>query len=131
VATGVEFAVEGRTFTVEAVKEVILSVGTVQTPQILELSGEYFLSFLCRICSHLVCLFLRLFFPKGIGKKELLNRLNIKNANRFARCRKESTCSYRINNRHRSGAEPVVCFQDHTFIHMQFLLKPGTVTFGK
>jgi len=45
VATGVEFAVEGRTFTVEAVKEVILSVGTVQTPQILELSGEYFLSF--------------------------------------------------------------------------------------
>jgi choline dehydrogenase-like flavoprotein len=44
VASGVEFVVGEKTFTVEAAKEVILSAGTVQTPQILELLGEYFLT---------------------------------------------------------------------------------------
>ncbi|KAJ3981819.1 alcohol oxidase [Lentinula detonsa] len=37
--TGVEFIVDGKTFVANARKEVILSAGTVQTPQILELSG--------------------------------------------------------------------------------------------
>ncbi|KAJ3992156.1 GMC oxidoreductase-domain-containing protein, partial [Lentinula boryana] len=37
--TGVEFIVDGKTFVANACKEVILSAGTVQTPQILELSG--------------------------------------------------------------------------------------------
>ena len=38
-ATGVECMKDGKHFTVHARKEVILSAGTVQTPQILELSG--------------------------------------------------------------------------------------------
>ncbi|KAJ7157930.1 GMC oxidoreductase [Mycena crocata] len=38
-ATGVEFMHEGRTFQVNAKTEVILSAGTIQDPQILELSG--------------------------------------------------------------------------------------------
>ncbi|KDQ18213.1 hypothetical protein BOTBODRAFT_128303 [Botryobasidium botryosum FD-172 SS1] len=39
VARGVEFAVDGTTFAVNASKEVIICAGAVQTPQILELSG--------------------------------------------------------------------------------------------
>ncbi|KAI0644068.1 alcohol oxidase [Trametes meyenii] len=39
VATGVEFASGGQRFVAKARKEVILSAGTVQTPQLLELSG--------------------------------------------------------------------------------------------
>ena len=38
-ATGVEFVVDGQTYTASAKKEVILCAGTVQSPQILELSG--------------------------------------------------------------------------------------------
>lgn len=38
-ATGVQFAVGGTTYTASASKEVILSASTVQTPQLLELSG--------------------------------------------------------------------------------------------
>ncbi|OBZ74349.1 Oxygen-dependent choline dehydrogenase [Grifola frondosa] len=39
VATGVQFAVGSQYFVANATKEVILSAGTVQTPQLLELSG--------------------------------------------------------------------------------------------
>ncbi|KAJ7146031.1 alcohol oxidase [Mycena epipterygia] len=39
VAAGVEFTVEGKIYSVSVSKEVVLSAGTVQTPQILELSG--------------------------------------------------------------------------------------------
>ncbi|KAF8993192.1 hypothetical protein BDQ17DRAFT_1453788, partial [Cyathus striatus] len=39
VATGVEFVADGKTYTLSASKEVILSAGTFQTPQLLELSG--------------------------------------------------------------------------------------------
>ncbi|KAJ7448597.1 alcohol oxidase [Mycena galericulata] len=39
VAVGVEFLVHGRVYSVSASKEIILSAGTIQTPQILELSG--------------------------------------------------------------------------------------------
>jgi len=39
VAKGVEFLVNGQTYKVTANKEVICSAGTIQTPQILELSG--------------------------------------------------------------------------------------------
>ncbi|PWN48648.1 alcohol oxidase [Violaceomyces palustris] len=38
-ATGVSFDVEGQSYTVKARKEVILSAGTIKSPQILELSG--------------------------------------------------------------------------------------------
>lgn len=38
-ATGVQFVVNGRKLTVNAKKEIVLSAGTVQTPQILMLSG--------------------------------------------------------------------------------------------
>ena len=38
-ATGVSFSVGGKEYTVSAVDEVILSAGTIQSPQILELSG--------------------------------------------------------------------------------------------
>ncbi|KAJ3513163.1 hypothetical protein NLJ89_g3106 [Agrocybe chaxingu] len=50
-ATGVEYIVDGRRYTVSARREVILSAGTIQSPQILELSG--------------------------IGNPTLLNRFNI------------------------------------------------------
>ncbi|RDB24290.1 hypothetical protein Hypma_008798 [Hypsizygus marmoreus] len=50
-ANGVEFIVAGTTYSVKATREVVLAAGTVQTPQILELSG--------------------------IGNKNLLARLNI------------------------------------------------------
>ncbi|GJJ15704.1 hypothetical protein Clacol_009982 [Clathrus columnatus] len=39
VATGVQFSVNGQTFTVSANREVILSCGAFQSPQLLELSG--------------------------------------------------------------------------------------------
>ncbi|KAJ7764868.1 alcohol oxidase [Mycena metata] len=39
VAIGVEFTVDGKIYTVSVSKEVILSAGVIQTPQILELSG--------------------------------------------------------------------------------------------
>lgn len=39
VATGVEFAVQGEKYTVAAKREVVLCAGTIQSPQILELSG--------------------------------------------------------------------------------------------
>ncbi|KAJ3741922.1 hypothetical protein DFH05DRAFT_1544868 [Lentinula detonsa] len=39
VATGVEFVVDGTTYNVSATTEVVLSAGTIQTPQLLELSG--------------------------------------------------------------------------------------------
>ncbi|KAJ6520619.1 alcohol oxidase [Mycena vulgaris] len=39
VAVGVEFIVKGTVYSVFASKEIILSAGTIQTPQILELSG--------------------------------------------------------------------------------------------
>ncbi|KAI0950969.1 hypothetical protein AcW1_008132 [Taiwanofungus camphoratus] len=39
VATGVEFVYRGKTYTAHAKKEVILSAGTIKSPQILELSG--------------------------------------------------------------------------------------------
>ncbi|KAJ7154773.1 GMC oxidoreductase-domain-containing protein, partial [Mycena filopes] len=39
VATGVEFTVNGKAHSVYASKEIILSAGVIQTPQILELSG--------------------------------------------------------------------------------------------
>lgn len=42
VADGVEFTVGSHNFTAKASKEVILSSGAVQTPQLLELSGELF-----------------------------------------------------------------------------------------
>ncbi|GAB1318394.1 Glucose-methanol-choline oxidoreductase N-terminal domain-containing protein [Madurella fahalii] len=38
-ATGVRFIYHGKTFTVSAAREVILSAGSVQSPQLLELSG--------------------------------------------------------------------------------------------
>ncbi|KAI0083871.1 alcohol oxidase [Irpex rosettiformis] len=38
-ATGVQFVSNGKTFTVKASKEVHLSAGSIQTPQLLELSG--------------------------------------------------------------------------------------------
>ncbi|KAJ6535901.1 alcohol oxidase [Mycena vulgaris] len=39
VATGVEFTVDSNIYSVTVTKEIILSAGTIQTPQILELSG--------------------------------------------------------------------------------------------
>jgi len=39
IATGVQFFVDGKEYNVKAKKEVILCAGTVQTPQLLELSG--------------------------------------------------------------------------------------------
>ncbi|KAJ4488377.1 alcohol oxidase [Lentinula aciculospora] len=39
VATGVEFVVDGTTYSANATTEVVLSAGTIQTPQLLELSG--------------------------------------------------------------------------------------------
>jgi hypothetical protein len=39
VAHAVSFEVDGKSFAVNASKEVILSAGVVQTPQLLELSG--------------------------------------------------------------------------------------------
>ncbi|KIK71679.1 hypothetical protein GYMLUDRAFT_186486 [Collybiopsis luxurians FD-317 M1] len=39
IATGAEFVVDDKTYSVNATKEVILSAGAIQTPQILELSG--------------------------------------------------------------------------------------------
>lgn len=44
-ARGVEFLVGSRKFTATARREVILSAGTVQTPQLLELSGTTFFFF--------------------------------------------------------------------------------------
>lgn len=41
VASGVEFVVDGKTYSVNATKEVIISAGAVQTPQLLELSGRF------------------------------------------------------------------------------------------
>lgn len=38
-ATGVRFTHQGREFTVSASREVVLSAGTIQSPQLLELSG--------------------------------------------------------------------------------------------
>lgn len=38
-ATGAEYSHDGKTFTAKAGREVILSAGTVQSPQLLELSG--------------------------------------------------------------------------------------------
>jgi len=38
---GVEFTADGKQYTAVAGKEVILSCGTVQTPQLLELSGMH------------------------------------------------------------------------------------------
>jgi choline dehydrogenase-like flavoprotein len=38
-ATGIEFSHEGKTHTVNASKEVVLSAGVIQSPQLLELSG--------------------------------------------------------------------------------------------
>ncbi|THV04738.1 alcohol oxidase [Dendrothele bispora CBS 962.96] len=38
-ATGVQYSVNGTSFSVKAQKEVILSAGSIQTPQLLELSG--------------------------------------------------------------------------------------------
>lgn len=40
VAEGVEYQQEGQKHTILARKEVILAAGAIQTPQILELSGE-------------------------------------------------------------------------------------------
>ncbi|KAF7377009.1 GMC oxidoreductase [Mycena sanguinolenta] len=39
VAVGVEFTVHGKSYSVSAAKEIILSAGTIETPKILELSG--------------------------------------------------------------------------------------------
>jgi hypothetical protein len=39
VAAGVEFSVDEKLYSVPVAKEVVLSAGTMQTPQILELSG--------------------------------------------------------------------------------------------
>ncbi|SAM80724.1 related to Glucose dehydrogenase [acceptor] precursor [Ustilago bromivora] len=39
VATGVEFIVDGKTYTVKAKKEIVVSGGTVHSPHLLELSG--------------------------------------------------------------------------------------------
>jgi choline dehydrogenase-like flavoprotein len=38
-ASGVQFVVDGKVFVVNASKEVVLSAGAIQTPQLLELSG--------------------------------------------------------------------------------------------
>jgi choline dehydrogenase-like flavoprotein len=38
-ASGVQFIVDGNVFVANASKEVILSAGAIQTPQLLELSG--------------------------------------------------------------------------------------------
>ena len=43
-AAGVEFTLDGQSFTAYAAREVILAAGVVQTPQLLELSGVYHLS---------------------------------------------------------------------------------------
>ena len=40
IASGVHFVVDGNSFVANASKEVILSAGAIQTPQLLELSGE-------------------------------------------------------------------------------------------
>lgn len=39
VATGVQFVYQGKRYTVEASREVVLSAGVIQSPQLLELSG--------------------------------------------------------------------------------------------
>ncbi|KAF7972027.1 hypothetical protein HWV62_19243 [Athelia sp. TMB] len=86
VATGVEFVHDGKTYAAHARKEVVLSAGVVQTPQLLELSG--------------------------IGAAKDGNGIQ------------GTGIPVRV-------ALPGVGenVQDHLFVPMQFLLKPGTRTF--
>lgn len=49
IATGVEFDVDGVKYTASVSEEVILAAGTIQTPQILELSGG-FASYVSNVC---------------------------------------------------------------------------------
>lgn len=44
-ATTVAYTVAFQTYTATASQEIVLSAGSVQTPQLLELSGEFFLPF--------------------------------------------------------------------------------------
>jgi hypothetical protein len=54
VVSGVQFTVGDKSYEVKANKEVILSAGAYGTPQLLELSGTFFL--LCSISRHPLCL---------------------------------------------------------------------------
>jgi GMC oxidoreductase len=46
-ASGVQFVVDGKKFVANASKEVILSAGAIQTPQLLELSGAANFNYHC------------------------------------------------------------------------------------
>lgn len=120
VVRGVEFFVDGEKYMANAAKEVIVSCGTVQTPQLLELSG-----ILLRIIHSFN--FFWLLDPPGIGQTSLLESFDI-------------PCLVDLPG---VGENLHVCvilykgigcylllLQDHIFEPIQYLLKPGTKTFG-
>ncbi|EIM81801.1 alcohol oxidase [Stereum hirsutum FP-91666 SS1] len=104
-ASGVQFVADAGTFTASVKREVLLSAGTVQTPQLLELSGMAY--FLLYVSENLSCSN----SCTGIGNATLLESLGVA----------------ALIDLPQVGEN----LQEHLFVPLEFLLKPGSLTFDE
>ncbi|KAI0086848.1 alcohol oxidase [Irpex rosettiformis] len=102
-ATGIQYTANSTQFSVNVTKEVVLSAGTIQTPQLLELSGSLFI-----LNSHKTFVIINNTVT-GIGNSTLLNSLNVTT----------------LVDLPGVGEN----LQDHLFAGVEYEVKPGVLTF--